>query len=64
MEEALMKSLVSILALGLAVAFTVPAFAADTPKTTKAIMFWKTKAACEKAGGKWDQTTRKCSPRR
>jgi ABC-type proline/glycine betaine transport system substrate-binding protein len=48
-----MKSLVTmILALGLAVAFTAPAFAADAPKT---------KEACEKAKMKWDTATKKCS---
>ncbi len=47
-----MKKLVSlILALGLAVAFTAPAFAAEP----------KTKAECEKAGKKWDDTAKKCS---
>jgi hypothetical protein len=46
-----MKTLVSILALGLVVAFTAPAFA-GTPKT---------QAACEKAGMKWDATAKKCS---
>jgi ABC-type proline/glycine betaine transport system substrate-binding protein len=40
-----------ILALGLAVAFTVPAFAADAPKT---------KADCEKAKMKWDDAAKKC----
>ena len=46
-----MKTLVSILALGLVVAFTAPAFA-GTPKT---------EAACKKAGMQWDATAKKCS---
>ncbi len=49
-----MKSLVSmIVALGLAVAFTAPTFAADAPKT---------KADCEKAKMNWDDAAKKCSP--
>ena len=49
-----MKTLVStIVALGLAVAFTAPAFAADKAPTTK--------ADCEKAKMKWDATAKKCS---
>ena len=48
-----MKALASILALGLVVAFTAPAFAATaTPKT---------EAACKKAGMQWDATAKKCS---
>jgi ABC-type proline/glycine betaine transport system substrate-binding protein len=54
MEETPMKSLVSmIVALGLAVAFTAPTFAADAPKT---------KADCEKAKMNWDDAAKKCSP--
>ncbi len=46
-----MKKLVSLmLALGLAVAFTAPTYAAEP----------KTKADCEKAGKKWDDATKKC----
>ena len=49
-----MKKFVSVLvALGLAVAFTAPAVAADKTPTTK--------AACEKAHMKWDGSTKKCS---
>ena len=49
-----MKTLVStIVALGLAVAFTAPAFAADKAP--------KTQAACEKVHMKWDATTKTCS---
>jgi hypothetical protein len=48
-----MKGLVSmIVALGLAVAFTAPTFAADPPAT---------KADCEKAKMKWDDAAKKCS---
>jgi hypothetical protein len=48
-----MKGLISmIVALGLAVAFTAPTFAADPPAT---------KADCEKAKMKWDDTAKKCS---
>jgi hypothetical protein len=46
-----MKTLVSVLALSLIVAFSAPAFV-GTPKT---------QAACEKAGMKWDATAKKCS---
>jgi hypothetical protein len=45
-----MKTLVSMLALALVMAFSAPAFAAP-----------KTQAACEKAGMHWDQTAKKCS---
>jgi ABC-type proline/glycine betaine transport system substrate-binding protein len=49
-----MKKLVSVLvALGLAVAFTAPASAADKAPTTK--------SACEKAHMKWDGSTKTCS---
>jgi hypothetical protein len=48
------KLVAAILALGLAVAFTAPTFAADV--TTA-----KTKADCTKAGGIWDAKTSKCS---
>jgi ABC-type proline/glycine betaine transport system substrate-binding protein len=48
-----MKTLVSIVvALGLVAGATAPAFAADAPKT---------KADCEKAKMKWDDTAKKCS---
>jgi hypothetical protein len=49
-----MKTLVSTLALALALAFTGPAFAGDAAMA-------KTQADCEKAGGKWDAQTSKCS---
>jgi hypothetical protein len=48
-----MKSLVVMMvALGLAVAFAAPVFAADPPTT---------QADCEKAKMKWDEATKKCS---
>jgi hypothetical protein len=50
-----MKILVStIVALGVALACTAPAFAADKPAP-------KTQAACEKAKMKWDATAKTCS---
>jgi hypothetical protein len=52
LEESTMKVLLSFLALGIAVAFTAPAFAADAPKT---------KADCEKTMNmKWDATAKAC----
>jgi len=49
-----MKSLVSmIVALGLAVAFTAPAFAGPGSLPTN-------KADCEKAGKMWDDAGKKC----
>jgi hypothetical protein len=50
-----MKTFVSAFALALALAFTGPAFAQDD--VTKAT----DKASCEKAGGMWDDTAKKCS---
>jgi len=52
-----MKSLISILTVALALAFTGPAFAQDV--TTA-----KTQADCEKAGGMWDAATSKCSEKK
>jgi hypothetical protein len=52
--ESVMKSLISILAITLAVAFTGPTFAGGA----------KTKAECEKAGGTWDAQTYKCSEKK
>jgi len=49
-----MKSLIPLLVLGLAVAFTAPAFAADPAAPA-------TKADCEKAKGTWDDATMKCT---
>ena len=47
-----MRSLVSIIALALAVAFAAPAFAGPAAPTTK--------ADCEKSGMKWNATANKC----
>jgi hypothetical protein len=52
-----MKSLVSVLAVTLAIAFTGPAFAQDV-KTAK------TAADCAKAGGTWDKATNTCSEKK
>jgi hypothetical protein len=49
-----MKTLVSMVALALALAFTGHAFAGDVTKATD-------KASCDKAGGVWDDTAKKCS---
>jgi flagellin-like protein len=48
-----MKGLISVIALALAVAFTVPAFAGGGSTPTN-------KADCEKAGKKWDDSGNKC----
>ena len=49
-----MKSFASMLALAVALAVTGPAFAAgDVTKATD-------KVSCEKAGGVWDDTAKKC----
>jgi hypothetical protein len=52
-----MKTLVSTFALALALAFTGPAFAGDVTKGTD-------KASCDKAGGVWDDTAKKCSEKK
>ena len=52
-EESMNKVVAAVVALGLAVAFTAPAFAADV--TTA-----KTKAECTKAGGMWDAKGKTC----
>ena len=49
-----MKSITSMIALALALAFTGPAFAGDVTKATD-------KASCDKARGIWDDTAKKCS---
>ena len=50
-----MKTFASMLALALALAVTGPAFAQeDVTKATD-------KASCDKAGGVWDDTAKKCS---
>ena len=55
--EKLMKTLVSMFALALALAFTGPAFAGDVTKATD-------KASCDKAGGTWDDATKLCSEKK
>jgi hypothetical protein len=50
------KVVAAVVALGLAVAFTAPTFAADV--TTA-----KTKADCTKAGGTWDAKGKTCKPK-
>jgi hypothetical protein len=52
-----MKSLVSMVVLALALAFTGPAIAGDVTKATNA-------ADCEKAGGLWDASSNKCSEKK
>ena len=47
------KVVAAVVALGLAVAFTAPAFAADVSKA-------KTEADCTKAGGVWDAKAKAC----
>ena len=49
-----MKTILSILALALAVGFTGPAFAGDVSKA-------KTEADCTAAGGTWDADASTCS---
>jgi hypothetical protein len=52
-----MRTLVSIVVLALAFAFTGPSFAGDVTKAA-------TKASCEKAGGIWDAASYKCSEKK
>ena len=52
-----MKTLVSMVALILALAVTGPSFAGDVTKATD-------KASCDKAGGTWDDTAKKCSEKK
>jgi hypothetical protein len=52
-----MKTVISTLAVALALAFTGPAFAGDVTKATN-------KADCEKAGGTWDTTANKCAEKK
>ena len=51
-----MKTVISMLVLAFTLAFTGPAFAGagDVTKATD-------KASCDKAGGVWDDTAKKCS---
>ena len=51
-----MKTLISMFALTLVVAFAGPAFAGATEA--------KTQADCEKAGGVWDAATSKCAEKK
>ena len=55
-EESMNKVVAAVVALGLAVAFAAPAFAADV--TTA-----KTHAECTKAGGVWDAKAKTCKPK-
>jgi hypothetical protein len=57
MEKTVMKTLVSALAVTLAIAFTGPAFAGNV--TTA-----KTLADCQKAGGMWDAKTNTCAAKK
>ena len=52
-----MKTLISIFALTLALAFTGPVFAGDVTAA-------KTEADCAKAGGAWDATTKTCAEKK
>ena len=52
-----MKTLMSMLALAVALAFAVPAFAGDVTTATN-------QADCEKAGGMWDASSNKCSEKK
>ena len=49
-----MKGMTLMLALALALAMTGPSFAQDVTTATD-------KASCDKAGGVWDDTAKKCS---
>ena len=48
------KVIAAVVSLGLAIAFTAPAFAAGDVTTAK------THSACTKAGGMWDAKTKTC----
>ena len=52
-----MKTVVSILAVALSLAFTGPAFAGNLTSA-------KTAADCAKAGGVWDAKTNTCSAKK
>ena len=52
-----MKTVLSIFALALALAFTGPAFAGDVTAA-------KTEADCAKAGGTWNATTNMCEEKK
>ncbi len=55
-RRAMKKLIFALVALGLAVSFAAPTFAAS-PKNKA------DRAACEKAGKQWDYTTKTCSER-
>ena len=52
-----MKTLISIFAVTLALAFTGPAFSGDVTAA-------KTEADCAKAGGTWNATTNMCEEKK
>ena len=52
-----MKTLVSVFALAIALAFTAPAFAGDVTAA-------KNEADCAKAGGVWDAAKSACSEKK
>jgi hypothetical protein len=52
-----MKTLISVIAVAMALAFTGPAFAGDVKAA-------KTEADCVKAGGVWDAATSTCSEKK
>jgi hypothetical protein len=49
-----MKTIISAFAFSLAIAFAAPVSAGVVTKATD-------KASCDKAGGTWDDTAKKCS---
>jgi len=49
-----MKTVISSFVIALAIALAGPASAGDVTKATD-------KASCDKAGGTWDDTAKKCS---
>jgi hypothetical protein len=55
--ENALKTLISIFAVTLALAFTGPAFAGDVTAA-------KTEADCAKAGGTWNATTKVCEEKK
>jgi hypothetical protein len=52
-----MKTLISIIAVAMALAFTGPAFAGDVKAA-------KTEADCAKAGGTWNASTKMCEEKK
>jgi hypothetical protein len=52
-----MKSLISVFAVAIALAFTGPVFAGDVTAA-------KTEADCAKAGGTWNATTKMCEEKK